>query len=831
MYSLKNISGIISSIKDSTIKSSYSVTIKVYEGKDSEVIKGAAKNEWIELSYVASHKLNKLKVGDEVKVALNLADKGRWAINTIAPLNNKNYSKLRDRFLSLKIPDCSVKDLQSLYAAYGVDLFRVAKERVGLMVNNNKEFTYPLKSAVAIASHHEKIVCTLKSLDALEKAGFKDNEVKILKQHLGLNLGQTTYENPFSLLLQNKAISGPSFMYNAKTINTELVKKIEKLMVNEKMPFDEQYQYSKLYYSVDMVIRDLSSSGSTVFSKHDVVENLSKVIDAEYSEANKLIDSVIDLGVFKMINAGNAGYFVTPTQNYAIEEELVSLMVKRLKRPDVDVIPRDLVFEDYYTDEQRQSIKLALQKNILVVTGGAGTGKTTVIKGIVQNIKKFNGIDSDVVLCSPTGRAAQRISEQTMHEALTLHSVLKFNPTKGFMEPNLPVGLKALIIDEGTMVDSHMLLRVMRVLEDETKLIIVGDIKQLNAIGSGQPFKDMLLSDLLPSVTLSIPQRTGALSQIYQNANKVTNGVMPDLVDNNDYHFVQTSNDEETQKEILRIIAQDIEGKFGTTMDKVQIVSPKRQPKGFVGMTPLNNAVQGLLNKNAGENKQEILVGDRVVYKQNDYKLKLFNGDIGVIKEIKNGGILLESQGKEFLVPKNKSHLLELAYALSIYKMQGSESDVVIMPLSKNHIHMLSPESLYTAITRAKKHFVFVGDPDVITLALKNIHLNKRDTYLKTRLEQLKREYGIGLVKLEGDTLPDNVSSNTNSGIKFKDVSDNVSSNTNTVSSGIKFKDVSGDAQKEPKLSSEPKSGNDTLNNKKSPTNDEGDDFEWVFEP
>jgi exodeoxyribonuclease V alpha subunit len=479
-----------------------------------------------------------------------------------------------------------------------------------------------MKSAVAIGTKAKRLIDLYKGYNRMVRVGFSKDETKFLMDKFGLSLGNVVLDNPYMLLAGGLTRYSDSFSNSTKERATLL--KVDGLVDNPELP---KWQNYRSFYALEMIVKRLEGQGSTAFSKPDVNQELSEVIGIDYTEAGDLLNSTLSGNSYKTINAGSDGYFITPAKNYSLEEAIADKLIERLRYKDIKVSSRDLIFEDYYTDEQRQSIKLSIEKALLVVTGGAGTGKTTVIKGVIQNIKKVFGRDSEVILCAPTGKAAQRMSEATSLSATTIHSLLKFNPEKGFMEANVPANASAIIIDEASMIDSALILKLLESVPEKTKVVFVGDIQQILPVKPGQPFKDMILSDFLPTVRLSVPQRTGAKSYIYLNANKIINGVMPTL-DNSkmeDFHFTKTHSDADTAKEIQRILAEDIEAVYGSSLSNVQIISPKREPKGYVGMTGLNRSVQSLLNSEAppynkdNPTAQKIYVGDKVVFYRYDY--------------------------------------------------------------------------------------------------------------------------------------------------------------------------------------------------------------------
>lgn len=692
--------------------------------------------------------LIKLKPGDQVSAAISDDLK---ELLVIEKLESKKLDNFKEFFISTDIEGTSMKDRIRMFNAFGADVLNLAKDRIALIVNSAVEYGYETKAGIVISANAEKLKILFQSITLLNDVGFQKNDVKFLRDKFGLALGHIVSENPYMLLVGG--ITRFSDPFSNANKNAQTLNLVDKLVDNHKLP---KWTPLRHFYVLEMIVKRLEGNGSTAYSKLNVANEMATVLGISYDGASQILDDTLIGKGYKVVNSGADGYFITPSKNYVLEESVAEKLISRLNTKDTEVSSRDLLFESYYTDEQRQSIRLAIEKNLVVITGGAGTGKTTVIKGIIQNVKKFFGKQSEILLCAPTGKAAQRMSEATSLDAKTIHSLLKFNPDKGFMEANIPEGTKIVIIDEASMIDSALMLNLLTSIPQETKIVLVGDIKQILPVKPGQPFKDIILSEYLPTVRLSVPQRTGNKSHIYLNANKIINGVMPSLKndDMHDFHFFPTSNDAQTKDVILKILAEDIETIYGSSLKSVQIISPKREPKGEVGMDGLNRGVQRLLNPNVSKaliNSDALVpeVSDKVVFNRNNYNLRLFNGDVGYVtrKDVKTGTMSINVDGKVFDLTANDVKSLSLAFALSAHKTQGSEYDVVIMPLSKGHSHMLSPELLYTAITRAKKHFIFVGDEDVIRSALRNVALNKRDTYLKARLVSSKMEMNNEMVE------------------------------------------------------------------------------------
>ena len=381
--------------------------------------------------------------------------------------------------------------------------------------------------------------------------------------------------------------------------------------------------------------------------------------------------------------------------------------------------------------EQKEAIISALANKIHIITGGPGTGKSTITKAILSIHERLS---KKIMLAAPTGRAAKRLSEITRKYAKTIHSLLEIDfTTKGFKKgKDNPLDCDLIIIDEASMIDTYLMFSLLKAIPDECRVILIGDIDQLPSIGPGSVLKDMIDSQVITMTRLYKIFRQGKKSLITANAHAINKGAMPEMntsVDD-DFWFIEQSDSDIMIEEILNLIQYTLPKKYGFHPNEdIQVLSPMR--KGKVGIENLNKLLQNKLNTSEtkltrGDNTYKI--GDKVIQMKNNYQKHVYNGDIGYVIDI-------DLQAKEMTIRFDNKELeytfeelgeITLAYAVSIHKYQGSESPCIIVPLHTSHYVLLQRNLLYTAITRAKKLLVLVSSKKALGLAVHNNLTKKR---------------------------------------------------------------------------------------------------------
>src|SRR5262247_4177319 len=384
-------------------------------------------------------------------------------------------------------------------------------------------------------------------------------------------------------------------------------------------------------------------------------------------------------------------------------------------------------------ESQRSAVALALTSKVLVITGGPGVGKTTLVNAILR-ILSAKG--AKLLLCAPTGRAAKRMTEATGFEAKTIHRLLEVNPkTGGFKRGNdNPLDCELLVVDETSMVDVMLMQALMKAVPDKAALLIVGDIDQLPSVGPGQVLADIISSGAMPVVRLTEVFRQAAQSRIITSAHRINQGSMPDLSSpgtESDFYFVRADDPGTAVDRIIELAKTRIPKRFGLDpIRDIQVLCPMN--RGGAGVRSLNIELQAALNP-AGDRKVErfgwtFAPGDKVMQIENDYDKEVYNGDIGTVDDvdINAGEIVASFDGRSVKYGFGELDTLVPAYAATIHKSQGSEYAAVIIPVLTQHYAMLQRNLLSTGVTRGKRLVVLVGQKKAIAIAVRNISGRRR---------------------------------------------------------------------------------------------------------
>lgn len=393
---------------------------------------------------------------------------------------------------------------------------------------------------------------------------------------------------------------------------------------------------------------------------------------------------------------------------------------------------------------QRSAVELAAERKVLVITGGPGVGKTTIIRAILS---VFLGAELSVRLAAPTGRAAKRLFEATGKEASTIHRLLEFDPRQGGFQRDAetPLEVGALIVDEASMIDLLLAEALLAALPPAARLVIVGDADQLPSVGPGAVLRDLIESKALPTVRLNEVFRQAEQSRIVQNAHRIYRGERPESADpeaaDADFFIIPRKDPEKAADTVRALVTERIPARFGLDpMTDIQVLTPMH--RGPAGTLALNAVLQARMNPRGASLErggQLFRVGDKVMQTKNDYEREVFNGDIGRVSEVDVERKQLKVRFEDREVPAYTLGELEnlvLAYACSIHKSQGSEYPAVVIPLLTTHFVMLSRNLVYTAVTRARRLCVMVADPRALDIALSEIRKEERLTRLAQRLSQ-----------------------------------------------------------------------------------------------
>ena len=384
-------------------------------------------------------------------------------------------------------------------------------------------------------------------------------------------------------------------------------------------------------------------------------------------------------------------------------------------------------------DSQQAAVRLALLAKVLVITGGPGVGKTTIVNSILR-ILAAKGVR--LLLCAPTGRAAKRMSEATGREACTIHRLLEVDPkTGGFKRgDDNPLDCDLLVIDETSMVDILLMHALLRAVPDRAALLVVGDVDQLPSVGPGQVLADAIASGAVPVVRLTEVFRQAAQSRIITSAHRINQGQMPDLdrpEEESDFYYVPADDPETAVARIVDLVKTRIPQRFGfDPVRDIQVLCPMN--RGGVGARSLNIELQAALNP-AGERKVQrfgwtFAPGDKVMQIENDYDKEVYNGDIGYIGQVDPdaGEVTASFDGRTVAYGFGELDMLVPAYAATIHKSQGSEYPAIVIPLLTQHYPMLQRNLLYTGVTRGKRLVVLVGQKKAVAIAVRNVSGRRR---------------------------------------------------------------------------------------------------------
>ncbi|MBW2029562.1 MAG: ATP-dependent RecD-like DNA helicase [Deltaproteobacteria bacterium] len=395
--------------------------------------------------------------------------------------------------------------------------------------------------------------------------------------------------------------------------------------------------------------------------------------------------------------------------------------------------------------KQAEAVGKAVAEKVMVITGGPGTGKTTIIRAVIEIYRQLG---ARIRLAAPTGRASKRMSEATGYPAQTLHRLLEFSPRTWRFERNQerPLKVDVLVVDEVSMIDTVLAYHLLCSLPSGATVIFVGDENQLPSVGAGNVLKDIIDSGVVPVVELKEIFRQSVESQIVINAHRINSGRMPEVSPAGkrleDFYFIEQEDPEQVLSIIMELVQERIPRRFRMDpINDIQILSPMH--KGIVGTDNLNRRLQGVFNPSEDElvrGGRAFRSKDKVMQVRNNYEKEVFNGDIGRIAAIDMEGqeLIVNFDGARVSYDFSELDELVLAYAISVHKSQGSEYPAVIIPLLQQHYMLLQRNLIYTAVTRGKRLVVIVGSKKALAMGVRNDRIMKRYTYLSERLRSTR---------------------------------------------------------------------------------------------
>lgn len=496
------------------------------------------------------------------------------------------------------------------------------------------------------------------------------------------------------------------------------------------------------------VLGELSGDGHVYVPREQLLGATVELLGVDEPLVAAALETVTQAGhvVGEALPRGGLGIFLKSlhTAEVGVAQALTELLSCPATPVSIDV-PRALAWLEQRSGlalapEQRDAIARAVTEKVLVITGGPGTGKTTLVNGVIQILEKKG---RRILLAAPTGRAAKRLMETTGREAKTVHRLLEFNPRGGGFERGREKPLEAdvVIVDESSMLDVALAYSVLKAVPPRAQLVLVGDVDQLPSVGPGRVLADVIASGAVPVVRLQRIFRQARASVIVTNAHRVNAGQFPELRDERDrcdFVFVERQEPEEVLAAVKAWVGERLPRERGfDAFDAVQVLTPMH--RGTLGAANLNAELQALLNPlgaSIARGGRLFRVGDKVMQLRNNYELDVYNGDIGRVTGVDEIEHALEVtfDGRPVTYDTGDLDELALSYACSIHKSQGSEYPCVVLPLHTQHYVMLQRNLLYTALTRGKRLVVLVGSKRAVALAVKNASTGERFTRLAERL-------------------------------------------------------------------------------------------------
>ncbi len=509
----------------------------------------------------------------------------------------------------------------------------------------------------------------------------------------------------------------------------------------------------RLEAGIEYLLSQLSNEGHVCYPLDLFIPEVEKVLEAEPQQINERLAALHQedrIELKDLLDGGKKRRFIWLKALY-VAEMGIAYELRRLKRGASALRPIDSVRALGWVQEQlsiqlapnqQEAVARAVTGKLLIITGGPGTGKSTITNAILTICSK---VTQKICLAAPTGRAAKRMHEITKSKASTIHSLLEFDfRARGFKRNREnPLDCDLIIVDEASMIDTFLMYSLLKALPDYARVVFVGDVNQLPSVGPGNVLKDMIASLNLPVTVLSEIFRQAAGSHIITNAHRINRGMFPQLYNGqeSDFFFMECEESEEVLNTIIKLVSQRLPNRYGfNPTEDIQVLAPMK--RGVIGTENLNRALQQVLNpKEEGLFRAgyKFQVGDKVMQIRNDYKREVFNGDIGYIDDMdpEERVVSIRFEDREVLYEYGDLDELVLAYAISVHKFQGSECPCVVMPIHTSHFMLLHRNIVYTGITRGKKMVVLVGTKKALAIAVSKDDVEKRYTSLSQNLMEL----------------------------------------------------------------------------------------------
>lgn len=497
----------------------------------------------------------------------------------------------------------------------------------------------------------------------------------------------------------------------------------------------------RLGAGIEFVLWEMAGEGHTCYPIADFIPVAAGMLEVESNLIEKAIEALID----KQLIQADGMLWLKP---YFVYEQAIAKDLFRLSHARqalrsiqtdkaIDWVQTQLSIQ--FAEQQKEAVMRALTDKVHIITGGPGTGKSTITKAILTITSKLT---DKILLAAPTGRAAKRLTQITHKLAFTIHALLEMDfATRGFKRgKDNPLDCDLIIIDEASMIDTQLLFYLLKAIPNKARVLLVGDIDQLPSVGAGTVLRDLISSKQVSVTCLTEIFRQAKGSKIITNAHLINRGEFPEISthERSDFHFIKAETPEAISEVILQLVSQEIPRLWKYhPIDDIQVLSPMK--RGPIGVEMLNEVLQNLLNpsdKPIFRMGRRFHLNDKVMQIKNNYDKNVYNGDIGRLTQISQETVFVRFDEKEVEYDLSELDELVLAYATSVHKYQGSECPCVVIPIHTSHFKLLHRNLLYTAVTRGKKQVYLVGSTKAIGIAINNNQVQKRFTGLQKAITE-----------------------------------------------------------------------------------------------
>ena len=676
--------------------------------------------------------------------------KGKWevhktygkqlAVKEFAPVLPQSRLGI-ERYLTSDIPGIGKKTASRIVGEFGEDTFKIIDESPQELLKIPKFNKRQLKQLLEVweEKKSERDVLTF-----LHEVGSSSAQALKIFQHFGLNAIPVLKSNPYQLT----EIHGIGFQIADQ--------------IARNLGFDENSP-QRATAGVLYILTQLSLNGHTCYPREALLEKTTGELGIEKTIVAEAIQQLLKDRLVKSKEILSASQD-SPVQEMIADPRLY--YAERRIAEDLSRILKSEAYTEFSNPEpliadiekklgvaldtvQKEAVLAALEHKVMIITGGPGTGKTTIIRFILELVHKQI---PHISLAAPTGRAAKRLSEANHRPASTIHRLLGASRLGFEKERDNPIDSELVIIDEVSMIDTILMAALLDAIRSEARVILVGDVDQLPSVGPGVILLNLILSKIIPVVRLEKIFRQAADSLITVNAHNVRKGVYPVTQPSNpnellDFYFIPEADPVKVVEKIITMTTERIPKRFKfDPKTEIQVLTPMH--RGITGSINLNQQLQKRMNPSTQflqYKEQQFKVGDKVIQQQNSYEKEVFNGDVGIIVECdeKSRALLVRFDSGKVEYEADELEQLNLAYAISVHKSQGSEYPAVILPLTTHHYVMLQRNLLYTAMTRGKQLVVIIGMENAMRLAVNNASPALRHTLLQSEFNEVWHELSL----------------------------------------------------------------------------------------